>query len=256
MQREVRRIRRSIKRRRKNKQTPSNRTSHLLTTYTLTDQEKHGDVQLFPTSPITQNKGRHHRKRFSFVFLKGALSLVLFVISFLFFKTDFIHSTEQKLWFEKQLTKEFPFATVNAWYFERFGHPLAFNPQNNGNIIDFEHQALPVIGEVSEPFHLNGEGIKISSDVATPVKAWQDGIVIFSGNDRTTKKTVTIQHADKSETSYGLLSTIDVHLYQYVRAGQAIGMFHPDDVQKDIYFSIEKDDSFIDPVQVIYVDER
>lgn len=253
MQRKIRQVRRSIKRRRENKQILKNKTSYRAVDPLITEHDQHGDVQLFPAyAPLQKSK----RRKFSLTFLKGIIAFLLFAMSFIIFKTNIVNLTEPKEWFEKQLTKEFPFATVNAWYNDRFGRPLAFNPQFNTNLPEFERQALPVIGEVSEPFHLNGEGIKISSDVATPVKAWEDGIVIFSGNDRSTKKTVTIQHADHSETSYGFLSTIDVHLYQYIAAGQVIGMFHPEEGQKEIYFSIEKDDSFIDPAQVIYVDER
>jgi len=253
MQRKIKHIRRSIKQRRVHKKIPKRKTSPYLTTNFLAEHEKHGDVQLYPTYPISQKR---KQRTFSLTVLKGILALLLFGLSFVVFKTNFLHISEPKDWLEKQLTKEFPFATVNAWYYNRFGRPLAFNPQINEVLHGSEPMALPVLGEVSEPFHLNGEGIKISPDAVTPVKAWEDGIVIFSGNDRTTKKTVTIQHADQSQTSYGYLSTIDVHLYQYVAAGQAIGMFHPAEENNEIYFSIEKDDSFIDPIQVIQVDER
>ena len=254
MRKNIQRVRRDIQRRRqlKNRQ-PSMRNYERIEASFPNEQDKHGEVQLYPKHV---NYQRRSRSLFSPSFFKAFLSLVVFLLVFLVFQTNVIQTSAPKHWLETHLTKEFPFATVNAWYNDRFGRPLAFNPQFNTNLPEFERQALPVIGEVSEPFHLNGEGIKISSDVATPVKAWEDGIVIFSGNDRSTKKTVTIQHADHSETSYGFLSTIDVHLYQYIATGQVIGMFHPEEGQKEIYFSIEKDDSFIDPAQVIYVDER
>lgn len=253
MQRQIRQVRRSIRRRRENKRVIKPQTSSRTMTPLITEHERHGDVQLFPDdTPIKKIT----RRRFSAIYFKGIAASILFVLSFIVFKTDMIPLSSSKDWFEKQLTKEFPFAAVNAWYHDRFGRPLAFNPQFNTDLPRVDRQALPVIGEVSEPFHLNGEGIKISSEVTTPVKAWEDGIVIFAGNDHSTKKTVTIQHADESETSYGFLSTIDVHLYQYVAAGQVIGMFDPELDQKEVYFSIEKDDSFIDPIQVIHVDER
>ncbi|HLS06581.1 MAG TPA: M23 family metallopeptidase [Bacillota bacterium] len=253
MQRQIKNVRRSIKQRRNIKHIRKKKHEHPLTTNFVDEHEKQGDVQLYPPHTLS-SKGK--QSFISFPLLKGILALFLFGSTFIMFKTNMLQAVAPKDWIEDQLTKEFPFATVNAWYYEKFGRPLAFNPQVNDVATDDSANTLPVLGKVSEPFHVNGQGIKISPTEVTPVKAWQDGIVIFSGNDRTTKKTVIIQHADQSETSYGYLSTNDVHLYQYVAAGQVIGMFHPGEEYRDIYFSIEKDDSYIDPIQVMQVDER
>src|SRR5699024_12750286 len=80
--------------------------------------------------------------------------------------------------------------------------------------------------------------------------------VTFAGNDRKTNKTVVIQHADNSTTTYGYLQSIDVHLYQSIQSNQRLGTFVSTQENRHLYFSIEKDNQYIDPVQVIQVDDR
>src|SRR5690625_3342751 len=112
---------------------------------------------------------------------------------------------------------------------------------------------MQVIAHVIESFTKNGTGIMISPDEKTVVSALNRGVVIFAGNDSDTRKTVIIQHADGSKTTYGFLSSIDVHVYQVVQSNETIGTFQPTDKNQMVYFSIEKDKQFIDPSQVIPV---
>src|SRR5690606_14987800 len=122
--------------------------------------------------------------------------------------------------------------------------------------VDETPLALPVSGNVIETFQTNGKGITIAPTETTSVQALREGIVIFSGKKSETNKTIVIQHADKSTTTYGFLSSIDVHLYQIVDANQRIGEFNPTDANEVVYFSIEKNNEFVDPVQVIEVDDQ
>lgn len=82
---------------------------------------------------------------------------------------------------------------------------------------------LPVNGIISEHFHENGQGIYIEPEGEENVAAVQEGIVVFAGNDRSTEKTVKIQHADGTTTQYGFLDSIEVHLYQHIANGQVLG---------------------------------
>lgn len=88
------------------------------------------------------------------------------------------------------------------------------------------------------------------------VAALSEGVVIFAGKKQDTDKTVIIQHADGSTSTYGFLSSIDVHLYQVVNSKQRLGEFTPTTDNEMVYFAIEKDNEFVDPVQVIEVDEN
>src|SRR5699024_3612758 len=128
-----------------------------------------------------------------------------------------------------------------------FGSPLGFSDKEILETTKADALAIPVNGDVMETFQTNGEGIKVAPTSRSSVTAWQDGVVIFAGNDRETKKTVVIQHADGSKSTYAFLTTIDVHLYESVTGNEAIGKYNPDKSSDNVYFSIEKDNEFIDP---------
>src|SRR5699024_11487013 len=113
--------------------------------------------------------------------------------------------------------------------------------------------SLPVSGNITQSFEENGSGIMITPKEVEPVVAWLDGVVIFAGNDRDLERTVIVQHSDMSKSTYALLSTVDVHLYQFISAGDKIGTFNPTETEETLYFSIEKDNEYIDPIRVINV---
>src|SRR5690625_7408733 len=96
----------------------------------------------------------------------------------------------------------------------------------------------------------------ISPTEQAAVSALNDGVVVFSGNDRETNKTVVVPHADGSKTTYGYLSSIDGHLYQFIASGQQLGQFTPTEENETVYFSVEKDKKYVEPVQVINVDDN
>src|SRR5699024_2526379 len=95
----------------------------------------------------------------------------------------------------------------------------------------------------------------ISPPKKSVVTARDEGIVIFAGKDQKTGKTSTIRHADRSNTTYGHLSAIYVYAYNMIEANQRIGRFKPSEESEVVYFSIEKDKEYVDPAQVIPVDD-
>jgi stage IV sporulation protein FA len=172
------------------------------------------------------------------------------------YRVDLNVMDKPKQWTASALTEEFPFATVNQWYQEKFGYPLALTPKP-GNQEASEANALPVNGTVSESFQSNGQGIMITTDEKAKVSSMKGGTVIFAGNDPETKKTVIIQHADRSKSIYGHLSSIQVHQYQFVGDNEVIGGFVPSrENAQNVYFAIQKNNKFLDPIQVMKVDER
>lgn len=88
------------------------------------------------------------------------------------------------------------------------------------------------------------------------VRAVDKGIVIFAGNTKETERTVMIQHADRSVTTYGKLSNVHVHLFQTVHANEVIGRIDPKETEETLFFSIEQKNGYIDPVKVINVDGK
>ncbi|MEI3614472.1 M23 family metallopeptidase [Pseudogracilibacillus sp. SO30301A] len=254
MDRGVQKVRQSIKQRKRDRdRTKLNNRKTL--PFTATDEEKHGFFDV-PAYDISSSIKKTERKTISFHLLKATGSIVLFFFVAFLMQTNLPTLKPVKDWAHEVLHEEFPFAKVNEWYVSKFGSPLSFTPQGTVQVGQEEQaMALPVLGQVVETFSANGTGIMISPEEKTAVSTISRGVVIFAGNDRNTHKTVIVQHADGSKTTYGYLSSIDVHIYQTVNANQTIGTFQPTEDNEMVYFSIEKDKEFIDPSQVIKVDD-
>lgn len=218
------------------------------------EEEKHGYYPYFSENYSTEKPVRG--KVISGYILKGMLSIILFFSVAILHESNAEVLLKPKEWTSNALSEEFPFAKVHSWYRETFGSPLAFSPGKVETISKANNQlALPVSGSITETFQSNGKGIMITPGEAAEVSAIQDGVIIFAGNDRNTQKTVIVQHADGTTSTYGYLSNIDVHLYQYVSHNQKVGEFMPSVNNETVYFSIEHNNKYIDPVQVIQVDE-
>src|SRR5690625_535803 len=253
MDRGVQKVRQSIKQRKRERdRTKLNNRKTL--PFSATDEEKHGFFDV-PAYEISSSIKKTERKTFSAHLLKAVGSVALFFFVAFLMQTNLPGLKQTKEWTYEALHQEFPFAKVNEWYVTRFGSPLSFTPQGTVQLGQEETMALPVLGHVVETFAANGTGIMISPEEKTGVSTISRGVVIFAGNDRNTHKTVIVQHADGSKTTYGYLSSIDVHIYQTVNANQTIGTFQPTKDNEMVYFSIEMDKEFIDPSQVIKVDD-
>lgn len=253
MDRGVQKVRQSIKHRKKNRARTKMSHKSVLP-FTATEEEKHGffDSQVYDVHSSFQ-KGKQKSLSRTF-FAKAFLSVALFIAVVFLLKTNIPNLQQAQEWTYKAVQDEFPFAQVNEWYVTKLGSPLSFTPQGNIQLDeDDATMELPVMGHVVETFSTNGTGIMISPDEKTVVSALSRGVVLFAGNDQDTHKTVVIQHADGSNTTYGHLSAIDVHVYQIVNANETIGTFQPTEQNEMVYFSIEKDSQFIDPSQVIPV---
>lgn len=258
MSKGIRKIRARIKRRKKDhtrgnvQDIRGNNDLPLL----FSDEEKHGfQLPMYDrtkTGPIRMEKPRKQKQSFRQVFL----SILLFIGFVVLFKTSIIPFQNVKDIAHHAMTEDFPFAKMHHWYVETLGVPLAFTPQIPADQSDsLSTGAFPIHGEVMETFATNGTGIMISPDEEVKVRAWKQGIVVFSGKDHQTRKTAIIQHPDGSKTTYGLLSSVDVHLYKFVQADEIIGTFQPSAENDVAYFAIEKDKQFIDPAKVIQVDD-
>lgn len=215
------------------------------------EEEKHGYFPIF-TDATSKKK---ESKIISGFILKGILSSILFLGTAILLQTNNDLLEKPKMVASSLLTNEFPFAKVNQWYQQAFGTPVALTPKKDVVSSDETTLALPVSGNISESFQANGEGVLITPEDTSNVSALRSGVIIFAGNDSETNKTVVVQHADGSKSTYGYLSSIDVHLYQFVDSNQVIGEFVPSKESKNVYFAIEKNDEFVDPVKVIEVDD-
>lgn len=254
MNKDIHKIRKSIKARNKIRHLQQD-VHEPFPPYTISDEEKYST---YPEVFYNENTGKKSDVEPLFrssYFYKLLISVGLFLFSFITFKTNIIPFEKPKQLLYYALNEEFPFATVHDWYVNYLGIPLSLVPQDkvispvtNGQF------NTPITGEVVESFSTNGAGIMISPENKSYVHAMNKGIVIFAGSTSDTDKTIVIQHPNRTETTYGMLSTIDVHLYQLVEANEVIGTKTPTDESETVFFSIEKENSYIDPAKVIRVD--
>lgn len=253
MDKGVDQVRKSIERRRKMRQKPENESysKHVYPPFP-TEEEKHGYFPSVTNNSTAENHGK--KPKMTPIMVKGILSLLLFVGSAFVLQAKNDLFTFPKNWTNYAMTEEFPFARVHNWYQESFGSPMVFSPdEEDGTKTDTP--SMPVDGSVTETFQTNGNGIKIKPEEATEVTSLRDGIVVFAGNDSDTDDTVIVQHADGSQSTYGYLDDLDVHVYQSITAGEELGAFKPTDDRENIFFAIEEDNQYIDPVEVIKVDD-
>lgn len=258
MNNDINKVRNSIKARKRTRKLAQSSTD-AISSYFLTNEEKYSSFPeiIYEVNDSNEKQPIINKKNFSISILyKAIFSVALFLFSFVMLKTDIFTMEKTKLFLLQSLQTEFPFAMVHEWYIENLGVPLSLVPQEH-MVIDFADDSLhsPIIGDVIESFQTNGAGIIISPQNESVIHAVNKGIVIFAGNKDDIGKTIVIQHADGTETTYGMLSTIDVHLYQFVETNQVIATKDPSDENKTVFFSIEKGNHYIDPAKVIRIDE-
>lgn len=256
MTKDIRKVRKSINRRKKLR-SPTSENNTIYQERILpplpSEEEKHG---FFPGYLENTSPEKNDGNKSPQFLIKGALSFVLFLSVALIWNTDSSLFSKAGSWTNEALTEEFPFAKVNRWYKETFGSPLSLTEQPVQPAQSTNALALPVNGNIAESFEDNGEGILITPEEQVQVSALEEGFVIFSGKDKQTDNTVVVQHPDGSKTTYGHLNTVDVHLYQFIETNQVIGQFTPTEESDMVYFSIQKDQKYVDPLQVIKVDDN
>lgn len=253
MEKKINEIRKSIKNRKSIRQKAEALPDRVDIHEIISDEERHGVYQDLihgeQRKQVKQEKSAHN----SFYYqLFGAVAL--FFISALFIKSDFQSFDKAEQVFRNAYQEHFPFATVHEWYVQHLGVPLSLIPEAKTASTIKEMYPMPLAGEVVESFHSTGRGIEISPKENGYVRAIDKGIVIFAGTQDETDKTIVIQHADRSETSYGKLASIDVHLYEVINVHDVIGKVNPAETEETFFFSIKKQNGYIDPIKVINVD--
>src|SRR5690625_483175 len=248
-------VRNAIKERKKRKINESNRKKeHTTIPNVLSDEEKYGFYSLPAYEIEAETKKSPRTFRLYPTAFKLLLSCLLFIGSAIMLNgnvSDKLAPLKKVVYDMHEV--EFPFAKVYDWYVMTFGAPFAFEEPMNEAVST--GTTLPIGGHVVETFAMNGKGILISPEQREHVVAVNRGIVIFRGNDRHTNKTVVIQHPDGTNSTYGHLSTIDVHLYENIDAQSPIGTFNLTEENELFYFAIEKGQEYINPAKVIPVDD-
>ncbi|WP_051559054.1 peptidoglycan DD-metalloendopeptidase family protein [Allorhizobium undicola] len=114
----------------------------------------------------------------------------------------------------------------------------------------------PVRGAVVAPFGANvagkrNDGIDISVPSGTPVKAAENGVVIYAGNGlKELGNTVLVRHDDGTVTVYGHADAISVQRGQKVQRGQQIATsgMSGSASQPTLHFEVRKDATPVNPM--------
>ena len=108
----------------------------------------------------------------------------------------------------------------------------------------------PVRGRVISNFGAGKDGVDIAVPEGTPVKAAENGVVIYAGDGlKEFGNTVLVRHENGLVTVYGHASSIEVQRGQKVKRGQEIalsGMSGTTDSPK-LHFEVRKNSAPVDP---------
>ncbi|MBZ9668735.1 peptidoglycan DD-metalloendopeptidase family protein [Mesorhizobium sp. ES1-3] len=108
----------------------------------------------------------------------------------------------------------------------------------------------PVRGRVISSFGSGKDGVDIAVPTGTPVKAAENGVVIYAGDGlKEFGNTVLVRHENGLVTVYGHASSIEVQRGQKVKRGQEIalsGMSGTTDSPK-LHFEVRKNSAPVDP---------
>ncbi|NKM55830.1 peptidoglycan-binding protein [Rhizobium anhuiense] len=114
----------------------------------------------------------------------------------------------------------------------------------------------PVRGQVIASYgaNVNGnrnDGIDISVPQGTPIKAAENGVVIYAGNGlKELGNTVLVRHDDGTVTVYGNADTLSVTRGQKIQRGQTVAVsgMSGDVKQPQVHFEVRKDASPVNPM--------
>lgn len=114
----------------------------------------------------------------------------------------------------------------------------------------------PVRGQVIAAYgaNVNGnrnDGIDISVPQGTPIKAAENGVVIYAGNGlKELGNTVLVRHDDGTVTVYGNADTLSVTRGQKIQRGQTVAVsgMSGDVKQPQVHFEVRKDASPVNPM--------
>ncbi|GIN87006.1 stage IV sporulation protein FA [Heyndrickxia sporothermodurans] len=220
----------------------------------LINLDESDDYTIFEADPPNKMHPLWNKELFIFKILASALLVLIVAIVF---KSTTPKLDQVRSFVTNTLKTEFQFAAVSDWYEKQFGKPFAIfpvkNEKKNSTDVAKEEYVMPASAKVLTEFSNDGRGVTIETKNDMSVNAMDGGVVIFAGKKDDLGKTVIIQHSDKTESWYGNLYSIDVHLSEHIDSGKKVGSVSnkEDGISGEFYFAIKQGKKFIDPIQVI-----
>ena len=113
---------------------------------------------------------------------------------------------------------------------------------------------------IVQPFALSMKGIEIVPEAGdtglVQVVSSDAGRVLQVLDDPENGTTVVIQHSGKMTAIYGRLNESEVHVNDWVEAGDAVGSLKEtgNDQPATLYFAVKEGDEYVDPAEVVALD--
>lgn len=228
--------------------------------------DRHDEARDEPDFYVYQEKQEDKQERLfnkEWFMLRSMIAVLLFLGTAILFSNQSQALDGARTFIQNSYEQELQFSAIANWYENQFGRPLALLPYENDMALhDVEETpqlayAVPASGVVTESFQQNGRGILVETGKDKKVEAVKSGVVIFVGEEDNLGKTIGIRHYDdEGESWYGMLSDVDVQLYDTVTSGSEIGKVSSNEqAEKGIYyFALKQGDKYIDPIDVISFD--
>lgn len=117
----------------------------------------------------------------------------------------------------------------------------------------------PVSGRVvsefgPKPGGLHNDGINIAAPRGTPVRAVDDGVVVYAGDDlKSFGNMILIRHADGWMTAYAHMDELNIDRNEDVRRGQVLGTVGSSGTvdSPQLHFEVRKGSTAIDPMKYL-----
>lgn len=112
----------------------------------------------------------------------------------------------------------------------------------------------PVRGRVVANYGKGSDGINISVPEGTPIKAAENGVVIYSGDGlKEFGNTVLVRHDNGLVTVYGNASKLDVQRGQKVKRGEQLGTsgMTGNATTPMLHFEVRKNSTPVDPTKYL-----
>lgn len=200
--------------------------------------------------------------------LKLVLCVVLYIgVVALFRLTDAQWAVKGKAFIASSLNESFDFTAVAALYEQWFDGAPSFIPifghndpeeakKVSGNAANPRFK--PVSGTVSQPFTPGSKGVVIAAKAGAEVVAMDAGLVAGVQKAQDGMSTVTVRHADQTESVYGRLGAVYVQANDWIKGGESIGAVAAQSGKSGdspgLFMSIRKKGEYVNPADVIPFD--
>lgn len=158
--------------------------------------------------------------------------MLVIVLLLLFLITLKGNKEFREVFYNKVIKDNFSFAKIDNWYEKTFGNIVTKEKTNTVSSDTIEYSK-------KEKYQ---KGVKLTLKDNYSIPFISNGLIIFAGDKENYGKTVVLQKPDETEVWYTNLKTINVKLYDYIKAGDIVG--DADNNILNLYFV--KNNEFLD----------